>query len=62
MIEKRGWASEEDLQELHEAGYTRQTALDVVMGIGLKTLSNYTNHITHTPVDTAFQSATWTKE
>jgi AhpD family alkylhydroperoxidase len=30
------------------AGYTRRHVLDVVLGVGMKTLSNYTNHIAHT--------------
>jgi hypothetical protein len=33
--------------------------LDVILGIGLKTLSNYTNHIVGTPVDGAFAHERW---
>jgi hypothetical protein len=32
-----------------EAGFTRANVLDVVTVIATKTISNYTNHLTHTP-------------
>jgi hypothetical protein len=35
--------------------------LEVVLGIGLKTLSNYTNHIVDTEVDDAFAANAWHK-
>ena len=61
MVAKRGWASDTELADLLDAGYTKQTALDVVLVIGMKTLSNYTNHIAHTPVDKAFVADAWEK-
>ena len=33
-----------------------------VLGVGMKTLSNYTNHIAHTPLDPAWQEQEWTRE
>ncbi len=62
MVEKRGWASESDLQALFDAGYGRQQALEVVLILGLKTLSNYTNHIADTPVDEGFAPNAWSRE
>jgi AhpD family alkylhydroperoxidase len=59
MVRERGWLSEPEVDALLQAGYTRETALDVVLGIGMKTLSNYTNHLANTPVDAAFASSTW---
>jgi len=38
-----------------------QTVLEVVLGTGLKVISNYTNHIASTPVDAAFAPNAWTK-
>lgn len=57
--EKRGWVDQSDLDNLFEAGYTRQTVLEVILGTSLKVLSNYTNHIANTPVDVAFQDNAW---
>ena len=61
MVERRGWASEADLEAFYAAGYGQQQALEVVLGIGLKTMSNYANHIAKTPLDEAFQPAAWAK-
>ncbi|WP_374351150.1 carboxymuconolactone decarboxylase family protein [Chitinimonas sp.] len=61
MMESRGWPSEQDLAALIAAGYTRQTVLEVVLGLGLKLLSNYTNHIVKTPIDAAFTAHTWSR-
>ena len=55
-----GWASEADVQAFLDAGFTRAQLLEVVLGIGMKILSNYANHITRTPIDDAFQANVWT--
>ncbi|NQZ17424.1 MAG: carboxymuconolactone decarboxylase family protein [Idiomarina sp.] len=55
MLEKRGQASESDLSAFFNAGYNNRQALEVVLGIAQKTMSNYTNSITGTPVDEPFQ-------
>jgi len=59
VVDKRGHLEEADIQALLEAGYTRQTVLEVVLGVGMKTLSNYTNHIVNTPLDQAFEPMAW---
>lgn len=58
--EKRGWVGEKEVAALLAAGYTQETVLNVVLGTSLKVMSNYTNHITETPVDEAFKPNTWT--
>jgi AhpD family alkylhydroperoxidase len=62
MVQARGWADPAEIEKLLAAGYTNQTILDVILGIGHKTLSNYTNHIAHTPVDKAFRKAEWSAD
>ncbi len=57
--ETRGYANQTDVDAFLAAGYTEANILDVILGTGLKTLSNYTNHISETPVDAAFQANTW---
>ena len=61
MVTERGWASPAQLEAMESAGYTSQTVLDVVLAIGMKTLSNYTNHLADTPVDSAFEAFGWEK-
>ena len=59
LVERRGYADQADIEAFLAAGYTQQNILEVVLGIGLKTLSNYTNHIVETEVDDAFTANTW---
>lgn len=47
------------LDNFMAAGYTRAHVLEVILGIAMKTLSNYTNHIIDTPLDNAFQAEAW---
>ncbi len=59
-VETRGWPSEATCKRFLEAGYSESQALEVLVGIGQKTLSNYTNHLAHTPLDEQFAPAAWT--
>lgn len=60
IIDKRGWASEDDVSVFLAAGYTRAQILEVILGASYKTLSNFTNHLADTPLDSVFESAAWT--
>lgn len=51
LVEKRGWVSEEDIETFFETGYTKRNILELIVGVGQKTISNYVNHIAHTPID-----------
>ncbi|MCV2369354.1 carboxymuconolactone decarboxylase family protein [Roseateles oligotrophus] len=59
MVNSRGWPEPKDVQALVAAGYGQQTVLEVILGISLKVMSNYTNHIVQTPVDGVFASHIW---
>ncbi|GAA0672148.1 carboxymuconolactone decarboxylase family protein [Kitasatospora atroaurantiaca] len=61
MVTNRGWVSDEEVDAFLAAGYTERHVLDIVLGVGMKTLSNYTNHVAHTPLDPAWESQEWTK-
>lgn len=61
VVRRRGWANEKTVQGFLDAGYTRAHVLDVVLGVGLKTLSNYANHMASTPLDAAFEPNAWSK-
>ena len=51
----RGLLAPGDLTSLEAEGVDRSQLYEVVALIALKTLSNYVNHIAHTPVDEAFR-------
>lgn len=59
LVEKRGWASEEDIAKFLAAGYTQKNVLELVVGIGQKTISNYVNHLVHTPLDKQIEGFKW---
>jgi uncharacterized peroxidase-related enzyme len=60
LVEKRGQVSEEEVDAFLEAGYTEQQALEVLVGVAMKTITNYLNAIVKTPVDQQFQPEAWT--
>ncbi len=60
LLEKRGWIDEAGMGEFLAAGYAPSHALDVLVGVGQKTLSNFTNHFAHTPLDSVFEQHAWT--
>lgn len=60
VVRERGWVSDAEVARFIDAGWTRANVLEVVLGVGLKTISNYVNHIAGTPVDAAFQANAFT--
>lgn len=61
VVKSRGWPSKADTRDFLAAGYGRQRILEVVLGVGMKTLSNYANHVATTPLDPAFAPVAWSK-
>lgn len=61
LIVNRGKASPHDLKAFLDAGYQPAHALEVVLGLAIKTMSNFTNSIAGTPLDKAVTAHTWQK-
>jgi alkylhydroperoxidase family enzyme len=61
MVQVRGWIDDSEIKEFLAAGYTQQHVLEVILGIAIKILHNYTNHIAKTPLDKPFQPYVWSK-
>ena len=61
MVRSRGNPSQADIKAFQDAGYGNQHVLDVILGISMKTLSNYTNHMADTPLDEPFKPMVWEK-
>lgn len=59
VVEKRGWPDEQAKRAFVQAGYDDAQGLEVVLAVGMKTLSNYTNHMAQTPVDKPFVKHDW---
>jgi uncharacterized peroxidase-related enzyme len=62
MVEKRGWASEQEINDFLSAGYTKAQILELIVGIAQKTISNYVNHVAGTPLDEPVKPFAWHKE
>lgn len=61
VVRQRGIVSDEDVQTFLDAGFTKRQVLEVVLGVAQKVMSNYTNHLARTPVDTPMQAFAWKK-
>jgi hypothetical protein len=49
MVAKRGWVDQVDIQAFVDAGYGQRQVLEAILGVGLKVMSNDTNHVADTP-------------
>jgi len=54
IVTQRGLVTEKDANVFLAAGFTEHHILAVILAVGLKTMSNYTNHLARTPIDAAF--------
>ena len=59
LVEQRGHLQGDELESFLSAGYTRQNALDVILLITVKTLTNYGNHLIGTDLDEKFKALGW---
>lgn len=62
VVRERGNVSETELAAFFAAGYGQQQVLEVILGLSQKVISNYVNHVAHTPVDKVFEKFAWSKE
>ncbi|MFT5705947.1 MAG: AhpD family alkylhydroperoxidase, partial [Oceanospirillaceae bacterium] len=46
LIDNRGRVEEVDINEFIAAGFTQQNYMELIVVVTIKTLSNYTNHVT----------------
>jgi alkylhydroperoxidase family enzyme len=61
VVRERGFVADADVDAFLAAGYTRQNVLEVILGVATKVLSNYTNHIVHTELDSFMAGNEWTR-
>lgn len=58
---KRGNVSQDEINEFVNAGYSETHVLGIIVGIAIKTMSNYSNHVTNPVVDEVFAGRVWKK-
>ena len=54
LVRERGRAKDQTIQTFIAAGYKKEQVMELLLGIALKTISNYLDHISPAPVDQAF--------
>jgi alkylhydroperoxidase family enzyme len=59
LITQRGHVSQAELQAFFDAGYSKKQALEVLVALASKLISNYTNAIANTPIDEPVKSLAW---
>ncbi|MEX2515586.1 MAG: carboxymuconolactone decarboxylase family protein [Gammaproteobacteria bacterium] len=59
MVETRGRPSQKNVEDFLLAGYNERHILDIILAQAVKTISNYSNHVFHTPVDEMFSHRAW---
>lgn len=53
--------SKSEVKAFIGAGFEEKQILEIILAIAVKTLSNYSNHIFHTEIDSVFSGRKWTK-
>jgi len=61
LLLQRGKATPADFSAFLASGYDEQQALEVILGLAVKTMSNFTNSIAGTPLDDAVAARAWQK-
>ncbi|MBO1418900.1 carboxymuconolactone decarboxylase family protein [Streptomyces sp. FH025] len=59
FVETRGLPTAAQTDDFLRAGFTETDILHILLAVSAKTISNYTNHLFHTPVDPAFARRAW---
>jgi alkylhydroperoxidase family enzyme len=59
LIEKRGHASEQELDSFIAAGFTKEQVLEVVAIVAASTITNYAGTIANPPLDEPFRQYAW---
>jgi uncharacterized peroxidase-related enzyme len=59
VTRNRGMVSQADVDAFKAAGYTNQSILDLLVVEATKLISNYTNHLAQTPLDSFMKGAEW---
>ena len=56
LVANRGLIDETALTRFADAGFSRAQVLEVILGVSLKTLTNYANHVANPPVNEQFRA------
>jgi AhpD family alkylhydroperoxidase len=56
IVRERGFVKQATVEAFLSAGYRKEQIMELLLGVALKTISNYLDHISPTPLDQAFEA------
>jgi len=59
VVNSRGQLAEQDIKAFLDAGYSHANILEIVLAVGMVTLTNYTSLIAKIPLDKQLESKMW---
>lgn len=59
MVASRGKPNSDDLDRFLSIGFTELQVLEIILAIAVKTISNYSNHLFDTELDSGFSARRW---
>jgi alkylhydroperoxidase family enzyme len=59
LLDKRGHLNDSEIKAFLDAGYTERQALEVLVGLAAKLISNFTNSLAHTELDDVSKPHAW---
>lgn len=59
LVASRGRPNTDDLARFLSVGFTELQVLEIILAIAVKTISNYSNHLFDTQLDTRFSAREW---
>lgn len=62
VVRKRGRIREDEVERFLAAGFDQANVFEVILGISLKTLSNYINHLAKTPLNKELTEFRWPQD
>lgn len=62
IVDTRGRPRPAPVDAFRKAGYGNRQVLEVILVVGMKTISNYVNHIAETPLDPELRGFAWSAD
>ncbi len=59
LVTERGWAPEAEVNRFLEAGFDKSNVFDLILAVSLKTLSNYSNHLSQPELNPELDKFAW---
>ncbi len=62
LLKQRGHADEAQQEAFLSAGYSQEQALEIIVHIAFKVITNFTNNLAQPELDAPFQAQSWRKD